>query len=74
MSLCCELAMAVPNIPAPAAKKILPVDKLAREMWQRLGVSRSAGLHLSPLSVCQNPSSSNDHRSQRFTTSSALPA
>lgn len=39
MLLPCELAMAVPNIPAPAAEKILSVDNLAREMRQRLGVS-----------------------------------
>ena len=75
MLLSCELAMTVPNIPGAAAEKILPVDNLEREMWQRLGVSRSAGLHPSPLSVCQDPSGSNDDRSQRFTTpSSALPA
>jgi len=36
--LSCELAMAVPNVPAPAAEKILAVDNLAREMRQRLGV------------------------------------
>jgi len=39
MLLSCELAMAVPNIPAPAAEKILSVDNPAREMQQRLGVS-----------------------------------
>jgi hypothetical protein len=37
MLLSCELAMAVPNVPPPAAEKILAVDNLAREMRQRLG-------------------------------------
>jgi hypothetical protein len=37
--LSCELAMSVPNIPSPAAEKILAVDNLAREMRLRLGVS-----------------------------------
>jgi hypothetical protein len=36
MLLSCELAMAVPNVPSPAAEKILAVDNLAREMRQRL--------------------------------------
>jgi hypothetical protein len=39
MLLSCELAMAVPNVPAPAAEKILAVDNLAREMRGRLGAS-----------------------------------
>jgi hypothetical protein len=34
--LSCELAMAVPDIPGPAAEKILAVDHLAREMRLRL--------------------------------------
>lgn len=37
MLLSCELAMAVPNVPSPAAEKILAVDNLAREMRLRLG-------------------------------------
>jgi hypothetical protein len=43
MLLSCELAMAVPNIPGPAAEKILAVDNLAREMRLRLGAGESAG-------------------------------
>jgi hypothetical protein len=39
MLLSCELAMSVPNVPSPAAEKILAVDNLAREMRLRLGVS-----------------------------------
>jgi hypothetical protein len=39
MLLSCELAMAVPNIPSPAAEKILAVDNLAREMRSRLGAA-----------------------------------
>jgi hypothetical protein len=39
MLLSCELAMAVPNVPGPAAEKILAVDNLAREMRTRLGVN-----------------------------------
>ena len=38
MLLSCELALAVPNIPSPAAEKILAVDNLAREMRMRLGL------------------------------------
>ncbi|HZW80035.1 MAG TPA: hypothetical protein VFF50_06170 [Candidatus Deferrimicrobiaceae bacterium] len=37
MLLSCELAMAVPGIPGPAAEKIRAVDNLAREMRLRLG-------------------------------------
>lgn len=37
MLLSCELAMSVPNVPTPAAEKILAVDNLAREMRIRLG-------------------------------------
>jgi hypothetical protein len=37
MLLSCELAMAVPNVPQPAAEKIAAVDNLAREMRHRLG-------------------------------------
>jgi hypothetical protein len=39
MLLSCELAMSVPNVPLPAAEKILAVDNLARDMRLRLGVS-----------------------------------
>jgi hypothetical protein len=39
MLLSCELAMSVPNVPSPAAEKILAVDNLAREMRLRLGAS-----------------------------------
>jgi hypothetical protein len=39
MMLSCELAMAEPNIPLPAAEKILVVDNLVREMRQRLGAA-----------------------------------
>ena len=35
----CELAMSVPDIPAPAAEKIRTIDNLAREMSLRLGVN-----------------------------------
>jgi len=34
--LSCELAMAVPNIPTPAAEKIRSIDNLARELRFRL--------------------------------------
>jgi hypothetical protein len=37
MLLSCELAMAVPEVPAPAAEKIRLIDNLARDMRQRLG-------------------------------------
>jgi len=43
MLLSCELAMAVPNVPGPAAEKILAVDNLAREMRLRLGEAGAAG-------------------------------
>jgi hypothetical protein len=36
MLLSCELAMAVPDVPVPAAEKIRTIDNLAREMRQRL--------------------------------------
>jgi hypothetical protein len=39
MLLSCELAMAIPDIPAPAAEKILAVNLLAREMRTRLGAN-----------------------------------
>lgn len=39
MLLSCELAMSVPNVPLPAAEKILAVDNLAREMRLRLGAN-----------------------------------
>jgi signal transduction histidine kinase len=34
--LSCELAMSVPNVPAPAAEKIRTIDNLARELRLRL--------------------------------------
>jgi hypothetical protein len=37
MLLSCELAMAVPEVPAPAAEKIRLIDNLARDMRSRLG-------------------------------------
>jgi len=37
MLLSCELAMAVPEVPAPAAEKIRLIDNLARDMRLRLG-------------------------------------
>jgi hypothetical protein len=37
MLLSCELAMAVPEVPAPAAEKIRLIDELARGMRVRLG-------------------------------------
>src|SRR5579863_108552 len=37
MLLSCELAMAVPGVPAPAAEKIRLIDNLARDIRQRLG-------------------------------------
>ena len=39
MLLSCELAMSVPNIPAPAAEKIRTIDNLARELRLRLEVN-----------------------------------
>jgi len=37
--LSCELAMAVPEVPPPAAEKIRIIDDLARDMRMRLGAS-----------------------------------
>ena len=37
MLLSCELAMAVPGVPAPAVEKIRLIDNLARDMRVRLG-------------------------------------
>jgi hypothetical protein len=37
MLLSCELAMAIPEIPPPAAEKIRAIDHLARDMRLRLG-------------------------------------
>lgn len=37
--LSCELAMAIPNVPGPAAEKIIAVNNLAREMRVRLGAN-----------------------------------
>jgi hypothetical protein len=37
MLLSCELAMAVPEVPTPAAEKIRAIDNLARDMRVRLG-------------------------------------
>jgi len=37
MLLSCELDMAVPEVPAPAAEKIRLIDNLARDMRLRLG-------------------------------------
>lgn len=37
MLLSCDLAMAVPGVPDPAAEKIRIIDTLARDMRQRLG-------------------------------------
>src|SRR5580700_7959208 len=39
MLLTCELAMAVPGIPTPAAEKIRMIDNLARDMRLRLNVN-----------------------------------
>jgi CheY-like chemotaxis protein len=39
MLLSCELAMSVPEVPAPAAEKIRLIDNLARDMRQRLGAN-----------------------------------
>jgi hypothetical protein len=39
MLLSCDLAMAVPGVPAPAAEKIRMIDDLARDMRQRLGAN-----------------------------------
>jgi hypothetical protein len=39
MLLSCELAMAVPEVPAPAAEKIRLIDGLARDMRLRLTVN-----------------------------------
>jgi hypothetical protein len=39
MLLSCELAMAVPEVPAPAAEKIRTIDNLARDMRLRLGAT-----------------------------------
>jgi len=39
MLLSCELAMAVPEVPASASEKIRLIDNLARDMRQRLGAN-----------------------------------
>jgi hypothetical protein len=39
MLLSCELAMAVPDVPAPAAERIRAIDNLARELRSRLGAN-----------------------------------
>lgn len=39
MLLSCELAMAVPEVPARAAEKIRNIDNLARDMRQKLGAN-----------------------------------
>jgi hypothetical protein len=39
MLLSCELAMAVPEVPAPAAEKIRLINSLARDMRLRLGAN-----------------------------------
>ncbi|HLW86049.1 MAG TPA: hypothetical protein VKR60_12600 [Candidatus Sulfotelmatobacter sp.] len=39
MLLSCELAMAVPGVPVPAAEKIRAIDNLARELRVRLNAS-----------------------------------
>jgi hypothetical protein len=39
MLLSCELAMSVPDVPAPAAEKIRLIDNLAREIRHRLGAA-----------------------------------
>jgi hypothetical protein len=39
MLLSCELAMSVPEVPAPAAEKIRLIDNLARDMRLRLGAN-----------------------------------
>jgi hypothetical protein len=39
MLLSCELAMEVPDVPAPAAERIRVIDNLARELRQRLGTT-----------------------------------
>jgi hypothetical protein len=39
MLLSCDLAMAIPGVPATAAEKIRVIDHLARDMRQRLGVN-----------------------------------
>jgi hypothetical protein len=43
MLLSCELAMAVPEVPALAAEKIRILDELARTMRLRLGAYRPSG-------------------------------
>jgi hypothetical protein len=37
--LSCELAMAVPDVPTPAAEKIQAIDNLARAMRLRLEIN-----------------------------------
>jgi len=39
MLLSCELAMAIPNVPSPAAEKIRTIDTLARELRLRFEVN-----------------------------------
>jgi hypothetical protein len=39
MLLSCERAMAVPEVPAPAAEKNRIIDHLARDMGLRLGAN-----------------------------------
>ncbi len=41
MLLSCELAMAIPEVPAPAAEKIRAIDNLARELRLRLEGERN---------------------------------
>jgi hypothetical protein len=40
MLLSCELAMAVPGVPPPAAEKIRLIDNLARDLRMRLGAEQ----------------------------------
>lgn len=42
MLLSCELALNVPNLPAPAAEKIHTVHRLARDLRVRLGLEKAA--------------------------------
>jgi hypothetical protein len=44
MLLSCELAMAIPGVPAPAVEKIRLIDNLAHDMrggWARIDSTRS---------------------------------
>jgi len=48
MLLSCELAMAVPHVPVPAAEKIRAIDALARELGALVGQDGNGSRHAHP--------------------------